>query len=133
MRKLISLMVLSIIFIQPAYAESDKRERHGKRVEHLMKKLDLSEEQKEPVMQIMQEQRQKAHAIFSETREQVKPQMEALQLETRERLAGILNDEQLQKFDTLSQKRREKMEKRFAKGGRGGWSSQQSFAPNNSE
>ena len=38
--------------------------------------------------------------------EEVKPQMEALHEETRQRLAAVLTEDQLQKYDELSSKRK---------------------------
>ena len=46
--------------------------------------------------------------------EQVRPQMDALHEETRQRLAGILTEEQLQKYEELSSKRHERMQQRHS-------------------
>lgn len=116
MKKLISLLLLSSVLIQPVFADQDRRERHRAK---LIEKLNLTEEQTEQVSTIMQEQRQKARTLFNETREQIRPQMESLHAETRERLAAILDEQQLQRFDEISQKRREKMNRRFSEGGFG--------------
>ena len=110
----LSAIVLSI-FLLPIMAQTDHHvggKQGGKYKNRLISKLELTEEQRQPVAEILQEQRQKRKEIMQPAFEEVKPQMQALHEETRQRLAGVLTEEQLQKFDDLSSKRKARMEKR---------------------
>ena len=51
--------------------------------------------------------------MFTEQRKQMKEKMQVLHSETREQLSGILNEEQLAKYDEMQAKRMEKMKDRF--------------------
>ena len=74
--------------------------------------MKLTEEQKQPVAEILKEQWKKKREIKRSAMEQIKPQMAALNEETRQRLDGILSEEQLLKYDALSSKRHKRMHKR---------------------
>lgn len=115
--KYLSLIALLLgIGIQPVFAEKggpwnhpDKRARH---MEKMIDELQLSDEQEPRVRQILEEQHGKMQARMLRLREQLKPEMEAIAAETSERLADVLNEEQMKTFDSHVQKKREKMQKR---------------------
>ena len=113
MNKLTAIILGSLLLSSMALAdhpaESKHREKHKDR---LISKLELTEEQKQPVADILKEQWNKKREIKQAAMEQVRPQMEALHGETRQRLAGVLTEEQLQKYDKMSSKRHKRMHKR---------------------
>jgi Spy/CpxP family protein refolding chaperone len=86
-----------------------KGERRKGRMEFL-DELDLSDEQKSQVRQIMDEQRDKRRAIWEGggDRDQNRSKMQALHEETKKRLSTVLNEEQLAKFEQAKQKRGQK-------------------------
>jgi Spy/CpxP family protein refolding chaperone len=105
MKTLISIFLFGMILSQPALADmSDKDCQKGR----LIEQLQLNDDQAGAVKQIMKEKREKRRAIMEDSR----PQLEALRNETKEQLAAVLNDEQLLKFDEITEKRRNKREQR---------------------
>lgn len=114
MNKLIPIVLSSLLLAPMALADHPAGgKRGGKHKNMLISQLELTEEQKQPVAEILKEQRKKSREIMEPAFEQVKPQMEALQQETRQRLASVLTEEQLQKYDKMSSKRHGRMQKRF--------------------
>ena len=107
------LLIATFVSMLLAAAASADHPTGGKYKNKLISKLELTEEQKQPVAEILKEQWKKGREIMQPAFEQVKPQMEALHEETRKRLAGVLTEDQLQKFDEMSSKRHERMQKRF--------------------
>ncbi|MGI9229188.1 MAG: periplasmic heavy metal sensor, partial [Gammaproteobacteria bacterium] len=100
------------------YADGRRGKHHGNPAERMAKlsqKLDLSQEQQASVRQILNGQREKGREIRQSMREQAKPQFEALREETRSKLATVLDEEQLQKYDALRAKKHKKMKKRWRK------------------
>lgn len=69
----------------------------GDRIEHLAKKLDLSNEQKDQLKQVFEEQQAKR---------------EALHQETEQRMQTVLTPEQMAKFEEIKKQRHEKWQKR---------------------
>ena len=115
MSRLLIVVCTSLLLSGTALAH-----HHGKGGNHgqqhkamLFKKLDLAEDQKQPVAEILKEQRQKRKEIRKPGFERNKPQMEALRKETRQRLAAVLTEAQLQKYDALSGQRHKRMHKHF--------------------
>jgi Spy/CpxP family protein refolding chaperone len=94
------------------------QERRGDRQEFI-DELQLTEDQKSQVRQILKEQHDKKRALFDAEgdRASKRAQMEALHEETKTRLATVLNDEQLAKFEEAHEKR---MQRHKESGGRGG-------------
>ena len=112
MNKLLIAILGSLLLTGAAQADHHKGDRFGgKFKQKFINELQLAEEQKQPVADIMEEQREKGRAIMQPAFEEVKPQMEALHEETRQRLAAVLTEDQLQKFDELSSKRKQRMER----------------------
>ena len=114
MNRLLVITLTSLLLSGTAQAHHGEGGKHGgKHQRILLSKLDLAEDQKQPVAEILKEQRQKRKEIMKPEFEQIKPQMEALHKETRQRLAAVLTEEQLQKYDALSGKRHQRMQRRF--------------------
>ncbi len=115
MNKLTAIFLGSLLASSMALADHPAGGKHkGKHKDRLISKLELTEEQKQPVADILKEQWKKRWEIKRSAMEQVKPQMEALHEETRQRLTDILTEEQLQKYDELSSRKHKRMEKRFS-------------------
>jgi Spy/CpxP family protein refolding chaperone len=107
---------LSLVFVlllsQPAVLLAGDSGRHGHHMERMMETLQLDEGQTAKVREIMKEQHEKFRAAFHEAggdRGDRRERFEALHQETRARLAEVLNDEQLARFDEMHAKHREKM------------------------
>ena len=112
MNKLIAVVLCSLLLTSMVLADHPAGGKHGgKHKDRFISKLELTEEQKQPVADILNEQREKHRKIMRSAFEQVRPQVEALSEETRQRLAEFLTEEQLQKYDKLSSKRHERMQK----------------------
>lgn len=107
MRSLIALTVLLALVPLPALAGHG----HEQHMESMTSELQLSEDQAKAVKQIMEEQHQAWRALRESegARDQKKAEMEALHAKTKERLATVLNDEQLARMEAM-------MEKRHARG-----------------
>ncbi len=84
----------------------------GRRGERFLDDLNLTEEQKPKVQAIMKEQREalKAARDKNATREDMK----AIQEQTHEKLKGVLNEEQMKKFDEARGKMRKAAKRRGA-------------------
>ena len=105
MKALFSIFLFGMILSQPALAEVSNKDCQKER---LFEQLQLNDDQVGAVKQIMKEKREKRRSIMEDAR----PQLEALHNETKEQLATVLNDEQLLKFDEMTEKRRNKREQR---------------------
>lgn len=115
MNRFFMIVSCTLLLATMAFADNKAGGRHmGKHADRLVKKLQLTEEQKQPVADILKEQWAKSREIMQPAFEQVRPQMEAVHEETRQQLADILTEEQLQKYDKLSKKRHERMLKRHS-------------------
>lgn len=115
MNKLIAIVLSSLLLTSAALADHHAGGKHGDKYKNMLgRKLELTEEQKQPVADILKEQRAKGREIRHSAFEQIRPQMEALHEETKERLAGVLTEEQLQKYDKMSSRKHKRMEKRFS-------------------
>ena len=115
MNKLSAIILGSLLASSMALADHPAGGKHkGKHKDRLISKLELTEEQKQPVADILKEQWKKGREIRHSAFEQIRPQMEALNEETRQRLADVLSEEQLQKYDEMSSKKHKRMEKRFS-------------------
>lgn len=105
---------------QMAKLDKMHEERKGKMGEHRMDRekfldeMNLSADQKSRVQEILKEQHEKKRALFDAEgdRDAKRPQMEALHQETKTRLATVLNEEQMAKFDAAHQKRMERHKER---------------------
>ncbi len=112
MNKLLLIVFSALLLTSEVMADHRSKGGHiEKRMDSLVSELQLTDKQRQPVTDIVKGQWEKGREIIRSAFEQAKPQMEALHDETRQRLADILNEEQLQKFDELSDKRQERMKK----------------------
>ena len=115
MNKLTAIILSSLLASSMALADHPAGGKHkGKHKDRLISKLELTEEQKQPVADILKEQWKKRWEIKRSAMEQIKPQMETLDEETRQRLTDVLTEEQLQKYDEMSSKKHKRMEKRHS-------------------
>ena len=116
MNKLYIVALCTLLLACAAQADHGKGGKHrGKHKDWMISKLELTEEQKQPVADIMKEQWKKGREIKQTAFEQIRPQMEALHEETREQLGEILTEEQLQRYDDLGRKRHEWKQRRFSR------------------
>ena len=111
MKRLITLALVLFVFTQPVFAERDKK---GEHIDRLIKELQLNDDQVDTVKNILKEQSQKRQAIFNEIRDQVKPKMEAIHEETKQRLSTVLDSDQLQRFEEFINKKHERMKNKFS-------------------
>ena len=115
MNKLVAILLSSLLLTSAALAGDQAAGKRGDKYKNMLnRKLELTEEQKQPVADILKEQRAKGREIRHSAFEQIRPQMEALHEETRERLAGVFTEEQLQKYDKMSSRKHERMQKRHS-------------------
>ena len=115
MNKLLTAIILGSLLAScygPCRSACRRHSTGGNTRDRFISKLELNEEQKQPVADILKEQWRKKREIKRSAMEQIKPQMAALDEETRQRLDGILSEEQLRKYDELSSKRHKRMHKR---------------------
>ena len=116
MNKFIAVVLSTLLLASMALADHpDGGKRKARHKDRLINKLELTEEQKQPVADILKEQWEKRREIMGSAFEQVRPQMEALHEETRQRLADVLSGEQLQKYDELSSSKYERMQRRHSR------------------
>lgn len=112
------LIGLSLVLTSQAFAQTfpdpsqestaDKHRPHEQRQNRLAEELGLDEGQQEAAKEIFRIQREKMRTIRKELSEEKRAQATASRAETRERLANILSEEQLAKFDDLAAKRRDR-------------------------
>lgn len=120
MKKLIlPLLVIPLAFAS-TYALSKDRDCHRyggkhKHMEYITDELDLSSEQSEQVKAILKEAKEKHRAVWKAQREAMKPQMQAIQAETRDKLATVLSEEQLKEYDEMKAEWKKKREERREK------------------
>ena len=113
MNKLTAIILGSLLVSSMTLADNPAGSKHkGKHKDRLISKLELTEEQKQPVADILKEQWKKRWELKRSAMEQIKPQMEALHEETRQRLTDVLTEEQLQKYDELSSRKHKRTQKR---------------------
>ena len=114
MNKFIAIVLGSLLLTSMALADRPSEGKcAGKHKGRLLSKLELTEEQQQPVAEILEQQREKTRETMQAAFEQVRPPLQALHAETRQRLAEVLTGEQLQQYDKLSSRRHERMQKRF--------------------
>ena len=115
MNKLFMVIFSTLLLTSMALADHPADAKHkGKHKDRVISKLQLTEDQRQPVADILKGQKEKGREIMQSAVEQVISQMDALHEETRQRLADILSEEQLQKYDQMSSKRHERMQGRFS-------------------
>ena len=122
MKVITSLTAAAVLMLGtlPAAADSeteDKETRGGKVRHHLFEELDLNEEQKFRVEEILEAQKERREKLFAEHREnprEAREQMKALREDTEGELKEVLSEEQFERLKELRQKRLDRRE------GRGG-------------
>ena len=115
MNNLFMVIFSTLLLASMALADHPADAKHkGKHRDRFISKLQLTEDQRQPVTGILKEQKEQGREIMQSAFEQVIPQTDALHEETRQRLADVLTEEQLQKYDELSSKRHERMQRRFS-------------------
>lgn len=92
-------------------SEVEQRLGDGKRLEKMAQQLDLNDEQKSQVAQIMKAQGAKRKAMM----EAHKAQRDAMQADMRSQLSGVLTPEQMQKLDNMREERDELREEKMEK------------------
>jgi protein CpxP len=93
-----------------------------KRVDMLAKQLNLTDDQKQKLLPILTEQREKMKSIRDDTslsRDDRFQKMRDLRQDTDNKINPILTDEQKQKYADMQQKTRERMEQRMHDHGNG--------------
>lgn len=94
----LSLALLLTASIAAAGDRDGHRGRHGpdleKRVEHMAVELDLSDEQSEQLLAVLQASASERDALREKMEQQYKPEMCALHLATIEQVREILSEEQ---------------------------------------
>jgi Spy/CpxP family protein refolding chaperone len=104
----IALLSLSVIGAQ-ADGHGDKAEYHQqKRFEHMVKQLDLNEQQIAHINNVKDSQ-QEQYQSLKEDRAALRLNMQALQADFRQQLEGVLSEDQLAKFDNMQQRRQHRM------------------------
>lgn len=104
MKKLITGLVLATAVATPAFsiASPDRLMDPQRRLDHMQRELDLTDEQRSQI-----------EAIFQDHHEQ----MEALRDSTSDRINGVLTDEQQQQFEGMREERRERFRERLEERG----------------
>ena len=83
----------------------------SKRLDKMAQHLDLSDQQKSQVAQIMKVQAEKRKAMMQAH----KAQRDAMQADMRSQLSGVLTAEQMQKLDNMREERDERREEKMEK------------------
>lgn len=107
MNRVAVISFISLLGLTPVWAgenhekgSHDKMEhRSEKRLDHLKKKLNLTDEQQKKIQSIQESKREKKKAIHE--------QMKALHDETQAEIRAVLTPEQQAKFDEMKANRKE--------------------------
>ena len=114
-KTVISSIALALTMSAGAFAmhheDGERRLGDGKRLEKMAQQLDLNDEQKSQVAQIMKTQGEKRKAMM----EAHKAQRDAMQADMRSQLSGVLTPEQMQKLDNMREERDELREEKMEK------------------
>jgi septal ring factor EnvC (AmiA/AmiB activator) len=104
-------LLFAFVVVPTAQAQEAPGQRRApdpeQRIEQLKQRLDLSDQQVEQVRALMQEQQQKRQQAFEQARQQreaMRERMEQERTQMNERMADILNEEQLQKWHELQER-----------------------------
>lgn len=114
-KTVISSIALALTMSAGAFAmhheDGERGLGDGKRLEKMAQQLDLNDEQKSQVAQIMKAQGEKRKAMM----EAHKAQRDAMQADMRSQLSGVLTPEQMQKLDNMREERNERREEKMEK------------------
>ena len=103
---LITAATIGTLVAVPAMACPKDGKPGGRMKQHLVSKLELTEEQQTQLDGIFEANKPK--------REDLREQMEALRADTQTQIKSILSEEQLEEFESM-QERREKRHSKFSK------------------
>lgn len=107
---LTKLMLLSLALISTGVAAAPPGDEPAPRMERHMErmadKLDLDEAQAAKFKEIMQAAHAQRHEVMQKQFEIVKPQMEAIESDTRTKLGSVLNEQQMEQYDQMAEKRK---------------------------
>lgn len=111
MRYTIPILALALLFgawIAPAHAQRrDGPPDPETRVERMTERMDLTEAQADQVREILREQAEVRQRIFADGRgPETREQMMELRERTHERLAQVLNDQQMQQMRQAARRAR---------------------------
>lgn len=104
MKKLLIASLLSLSVIAGVQAQETESRYSKPDASRIAQYLDITESQLPAFQAVMQEQFEKRRALHAEFREQNK----ALNAETQENLAGVLTPEQLQKLQSMKDRKNAK-------------------------
>ena len=96
-----------------AQAQTEAGPHHGQQLERLSKELNLTDEQKEKVKPILDEQTKQMHAAQEDTsltQEQKRDKMKQIHQTTHSQINEILTPEQQKKFAALKEQQKEHRE-----------------------
>ena len=91
-----------------------------KRVDMLAKRLNLSDDQKQKLLPIFTDEQQQMQSIRQDSslsREDRMQKVQTLRQQTNDKVNGILNDDQKQKYAQIQQEMRERMQQRMKEHG----------------
>jgi len=136
-RLLITATFITLVFASPlTLAENDRAAQFEQRMEETKARLDLSEEQVDQVAPLLEESIKAQRRILSnygiepERRSgpkgklglrqarSMRQELEAVRAGTLDELEGVLNDEQLDEFKRMQEKRKAEMRERIRGGDR---------------
>ncbi len=98
--KHLSILAFALILTQSALAERP-HQRPAPNIERLSERLQLTTDQMDAVESIMSEH----HAFMQENAEQSRESARQQRTATRERLIGVLDEEQMETFDSMAERR----------------------------
>jgi len=108
--------VMAAFFAAPALAQRGEGPPDpSERMERLRETLDLSDDQVDRLRGIFDEQRERMRALrqdYDGDREARREAFRSLRDETHERVAGVLSEEQMERYREMVEKRREVMRER---------------------
>lgn len=116
-------LLLTLLLAAPALAQPGGRMDPDKRLTHLTKVLDLSEEQQQAIRPLLEEEALQVGKVFEETREsgqrkQMRQSVREIRTSTDTRIEAELSDEQKQRFAKLRADQRARMAERRQQGGK---------------
>jgi hypothetical protein len=97
------------LFHRVMHRHWDRQHRHDRLLKKFSSKLKLSPDQREKISQILDANRPKVDAIFTETR----TKLETVRQDTGLEIKKILSADQQKKYDELDIKMKERMDRNF--------------------
>ncbi len=96
-------------------SDQEKQEFIDKKIDRLDAKLDLSDDQEAQIRQIIEQTRTEVHDLKSQDgdRKAKRGQMREIRKQTHQEIADVLDDDQLDTFEELKEKRRKRFKNRM--------------------